>query len=86
MFHQVLAKTVLGSMVVIPFFTGYVSALLLFFTAVFLFPFGMLGFCVAAACPPILGAKATCDGMLCMWHNPDNCTKCGVLQQYSFND
>lgn len=81
-FHQAedtLPLTVLVSIVVFLFFMGYVSALLLFFTAVFLFPFVMLGFCVVAGCLAVLGAKATCGSVLYVWHRVDRCTSSLLL-------
>ena len=81
-FHQPedsLPMTVLVSIMVFFFFISYVSALLLFFTAVFLFPFVMLGFCVVAACLAVLGAKATCGSVLYVWHKVDKCTSSLLL-------
>lgn len=71
--------TVLVSIMVFLFFIGYVSALLLFFTAVFLFPFVMLGVCVVAACVAALGAKATYGSVLYVWHKVDKCTSSLLL-------
>ena len=81
-FHQAedsLPMTVLVSIMVFLFFIGYVSALLLFFTAVFLFPFVMLGVCVVAACVAALGAKATYGSVLYVWHKVDKCTSSLLL-------
>lgn len=81
-FHRAedsLPLTVLVSVVVFLFFMGYVSALLLFFTAVFLFPFVMLGCCLVAACLAVLGAKATCGSVLYVWHKLDHCTSSFLL-------
>ena len=81
-FHQAedsLPLTVLVSIAVFFFFMGYVSALLLFFTAVFLFPFVMLGVFVVAGCLAVLGAKATCGSVLYVWHKVDRCTSSLLL-------
>lgn len=81
-FHRAedsLPLTLLVSVVVFLFFMGYVSALLLFFTAVFLFPFVMLGFCLVAACLAVLGAKATCGSVLYVWHKLDQYTSSFLL-------
>lgn len=74
-----LPMTVLVFIVVILFFIGYVSVLLLFFTAVFLFPFVMLGISLVAACLVIVGAKVTCGSVLCIWHRIDKCTTSFLL-------
>ena len=74
-----LPMTVLVSFMVFLFFMGYISVLLLFFTAVFLFPFVMLGISLVAACLVVVGAKVTCGSVLCVWHRIDKCTTSFLL-------
>ena len=74
-----LPITILVSFVVFFFFLGYISMLLLFFTAVFLFPFVMLGFCVVAACLAVVGARVTFGSVLYLWYKLDKCTTSFLL-------
>ena len=81
-FHRTedsLAMTVLVSFVVFFFFMGYISLLLLFFTAVFLFPFVMLGFCIVAAFLAVAGAKVTFGSVRYLWYKLDKCTTSFLL-------